>query len=157
MCIRDRLETVVEESQRYPYFIQLWGEALWRRLRADKVSRVDGGLVAAARPDFDEQRKIYYEDRYDELDVSELIAAAKSVAVCFDGRNSAPRSALLDAVMRAGADEATADAQFTRLMELGYVWKQPSQREFEPGIPSLMSYVRYDGKPPGGGQRRAPD
>ena len=28
---RDALDAVVEHSQRYPYFIQLWGEALWKR------------------------------------------------------------------------------------------------------------------------------
>ena len=46
VCIDvDTLDAVVEDSQRYPYFIQLWGEALWdqrfgyRRDPADRRTR----------------------------------------------------------------------------------------------------------------------
>ena len=49
----DALDAVVEHSQRYPYFIQLWGEALWsaalggRRNPVDRLPRACG----AARRD----------------------------------------------------------------------------------------------------------
>ena len=34
----DALEAVVEDSQRYPYFLQLWGDALWQRHLATGAS-----------------------------------------------------------------------------------------------------------------------
>ena len=49
------LDAVVEDSQRYPYFVQLWGEALWKRRlthRRDAAHRRSraGGAVRRHRP-----------------------------------------------------------------------------------------------------------
>ena len=38
----DALEAAVEDSQRYPYFVQLWGEALWQRCLAPADRRPRG-------------------------------------------------------------------------------------------------------------------
>ena len=54
----------------------------------------------------------------------------------------------MEAVRCAEADQETAEARFTQLTDLGYVCRKPGEREFEPGIPSLMDYVRGDGRPP---------
>ena len=45
------LDAVVEGSQRYPYFIQLWGEALWDRRLATGATRLTVAHADAARPD----------------------------------------------------------------------------------------------------------
>ena len=42
------LETVVEDSQCYPYFLQLWGDALWQRHLATGVSELTAETVATA-------------------------------------------------------------------------------------------------------------
>ena len=50
------LVRVVEESQRYPYFLQLWGAALWTAVRAWGTNRIDEPVVALAAPEFGRQR-----------------------------------------------------------------------------------------------------
>ena len=79
----DALATVVENSQRYPYFIQLWGEALWKRLLATGAARLTAAHAAAAWPDVVARVTDYYEDRYLELDQSGWLAVAERVAERF--------------------------------------------------------------------------
>ena len=85
----DALATVVENSQRYPYFIQLWGEALWKRLLATGATRLTAAHAAAARPDVVARVTDYYEDRYLELDQSGWLAVAERVAARFQSRADA--------------------------------------------------------------------
>ena len=79
----DALTLVVEDSQRYPYFIQLWGEALWERRPATGATRLTAAHAAAARPDVAAWVTDYYEDRYLELDQSGWLAVAERVAARF--------------------------------------------------------------------------
>ena len=79
----DALASVVEDSQRYPYFIQLWGEALWKWHLATGAVRLTVAHAAAARPDVVARVTDYYEDRYLELDQSGWRAVAERVAACF--------------------------------------------------------------------------
>ena len=76
----DALDAVVEHSQRYPYFIQLWGEALWRRRLADGVTRLTASHARAARRDVIAQVTDYYQDRYRELEARGLLRAAVAAA-----------------------------------------------------------------------------
>ncbi len=82
----DALAHVVEESQRYPYFLQLWGSALWSAARTARRTRIDHALVAQAAVDFGAQRSAYYEDRREELEREELLPLAASVARLFSAR-----------------------------------------------------------------------
>ena len=45
------LEAVVEDSQCYPYFIQVWGRALWQQRLATGATRLTAAHAAAAQPD----------------------------------------------------------------------------------------------------------
>ena len=77
------LDTVVEDSQRYPYFIQVWGRALWQQRLTSGATRLTAAHAAAARPDVAARVTDYYEDRYLELDQSGWLAVAESVAARF--------------------------------------------------------------------------
>jgi len=44
------LDAVIEHGQRYPYFIQLWGHALWQRRLATGATRLNAAHTDAARP-----------------------------------------------------------------------------------------------------------
>ena len=141
---------MVEESQRYPYFLQLWGAALWAAARARAATRIDGSLVADAASEFGRQRTAYYEDRREELERQELLAVAADVAVAFDGRTTLHGSELNAVIAAALAGEgSTAEVLDCRdrLAMLGYVWKPPdAEAVWQPGIPSLMTYIADHGR-----------
>ncbi len=139
------LARVVEESQGYPYFIQLWGAALWTAARAARATRIDESLVAAAAPGFGRRRSAYYEDRHEELERQELLAAASGVAAAFDGRTtlcSGELNAAIAEALAAGSTAAQVLRCRDRLATVGYVWKPPDAEDvWQPGIPSLLDYV----------------
>lgn len=140
---------VVEESQRYPYFLQLWGAALWATARARGATRIDGSLVADAASEFGRQRTAYYEDRREELERQELLAVAADVGVAFDGRATLHGSELNAVIAAALAGEgSTAEVLDCRdrLAMVGYVWKPPdAEAVWQPDIPSLMTYIADHG------------
>ena len=143
------LAHVVEESQRYPYFLQLWGASLWATARSRAATRIDGSLVADAAPEFGRQRTAYYEDRREELERQELLAVGARVAGAFGGRATL-HSRELNAVIAEALAQASSTAEVLgcrdRLAMLGYVWKPPdAEAVWQPGIPSLMTYVAGHG------------
>ena len=76
----EALDAVVEDSQRYPYFIQVWGRALWMQRTTTGATRLTAAHGRAARRDVVARVADYYEDRYLELDRSGRLAVAERVA-----------------------------------------------------------------------------
>ena len=148
VCIEDdALETVIEHSQRYAYFVQLWGEALWNQHLATGEPRLAAAHVTAARPAVDVRTAEYYQRRYRELETSALLPAAAAVATAFDGDMEATatdhdiEAAFAAIGMKAEHRLPARDG----LERLGYIWCPPGQLPpvvWSPGIPSLMQYVR---------------
>ena len=139
------LRRIVEESQGYPYFLQLWGAALWTAVRDSEATQIDETIVAAARPRFDAERSAYYEDRREELKRQGLLDVGARVAGSFEATN-ALREHQLDAAIAAaledGAQASDVDAHRDGLARVGYVWKAPDAEDvWSAGIPSLMAYV----------------
>ena len=140
------LAAVVEDSQRYPYFIQLWGEALWKRHLATGTSRLTSTDADAARPDVAARVTDYYEDRHRELDQSGWLPVAERVAARFQSTTALTYGELKSAVAEGLAPNALGQAQaaLAALERLGFVWHPPGQVppvRYEAGIPSLMAYV----------------
>ena len=139
------LRHVVDESQCYPYFIQLWGAALWDTATQHGGTLIDEAVVARAGRAFDLERRTYYEHRRDELERQDLLAVAASVADAFAERVTLAQDTLNAVIADALAlDSAPEIVQYRdRLAMVGYVWKPPGAGdEWQPGIPSLMRYVR---------------
>ena len=147
----DALDAVVEHSQRYPYFIQLWGEALWARRLADGITRLTASHARAARRDVIAQVTDYYQDRYRELEARGLLHAAVAAAALFGAGAAAATDRDLDAALAAtGGDTASRLAAREELNRLGYLWSPPGQLPpvvWVAGIPSLTTYV-VDHAPP---------
>ena len=142
---KDALDSVVQESQRYPYFIQLWGEALCHAMVDTMCFRVQAGIVDAARPKFEASKIAYYGDRYRELRKQGLLQAADAVAGMFEGQETAGYIDLSDhLVIQTGVAAQTADTHLDQLANLGYIWQPVSDDLCEPGIPSLMTHVRAE-------------
>ena len=141
------LQAVVEHSQRYPYFIQLWGDALWQRRGTTGESPIKMADVDAARPDVSARMADYYRSRYDELRNGGLLTAAMAVAPLFQDRlDATAREHELDAALaKAGIDDANARLlKLQALNRLGYIWDPPGQVPpivWSAGIPSLMTFV----------------
>lgn len=138
---------LVRESQRYPYFVQLLGEKVWRRVAASSVKRpeVTRAAVDAALPDFYRTRNHFYRQRAVELRKQNLLPAARAVAQAFRGRPVIAHEEVQAAVRAADPDRE--DAAFRTLQHLGLIW-EADFLQWEPGIPSLMDYLR-DRVPPG--------
>ena len=143
----EALAVVVAESQRHPYFVQLWGDALWQRHLAAGTNSITEGCARAAAPEVTAQMADYYRQRFTELEAENLVPAAVAVAKLFERNGAADASD--QAVDAALADAGAADAGAcfaTRqaLNRLGYIWQPPSQQapaRWGPGIPSLMAHV----------------
>ena len=138
------LEHIVRESDAYPFFVQLWGEAVWVRARAESRERIVSDDAPACQAVFEEQRNRYYSQRYDELEKRKLLRPARAVAEAFESRSVISDSELDAAILRgfgeaAGDDEAEAAEQQFR--HLGFVWRTDGMPDWEPGIPSLMDYI----------------
>ena len=147
------LDVVVEDSQRYPYFIQLWGAALWARRPAIGAARLTAAHVAEARPEVTAQVTDCYQDRYRELEADGLLPAAAALAPVFQaGPDATASDHDVDTALAAtGADPAARLAAREALSRLGYVWRPPGQLPpvtWSAGIPSLMTHVLDHAAPP---------
>ena len=150
------LETVVDEGQRYPYFLQCWGEALTDVLRAREqeasrpLRQVDSVVLEQARLEFNERRNAYYEPMREELEDAGLLALAAKLTSVY-GKREATHEGQVDAVIRAclparqqrGAPtEDEISALRRQLAGFGYIWRPPAAvAVWHAGIPSLMSHV----------------
>ena len=144
----DALAAAVRESQGYPYFLQLWGRALWDGC-PDPTAPISLADVDRVRPRFLRERDLFYLNRYQELDDADLLPVAAGVAAAFTASPQAsPRKvsqALQASLDREGlASDGQAIKKARRLLrDLGYLWlvNRESTPQYEPGIPSLLRYV----------------
>ncbi len=77
---RPLAETVVEEVEGYPYFLQLWGSELWDAAESTGVDRITASLLDATRPDiYNRLDRDFYDPRVATLTPAEqdlLLASA---------------------------------------------------------------------------------
>lgn len=148
----DALETIVDASRCYPFFLQLWGAAVWRTRNSvgGEPRPVELKDVQACSEDLNRRANTYYLERYEELAERDLLPAAWAVADAFGAGPPPRRSAesLGDSGIKAaigrgiGAGDAAAIREATEtLFQLGYIWRSRGEPDWEPGIPSLMDYL----------------
>ena len=142
------LAALVRESQRYPFFVQLLGNAVWQNavsLSAD-AREVTRSALNAGCTDFARTKGEFYARRFEELAVRQLLPVGRSIADAFRGRPVLTRTELEDAIGAGLHDPAGAAGEMNRalgtLRDLGFVWRVEARTEWEPGIPSLLDYVR---------------
>ena len=143
----EALDAVIEHSQRYPYFIQLWGDALWQEHLANAKARLTTATTAALQGAIAGHVANYYAGRYQELAADGLLTAAAAVAPLFQASlgGTASNQAIDSALVAAGVEDA-ADrfAACEGLNRLSYIWCPPNQLPpvlWSVGIPSLTTYV----------------
>ena len=141
----DALDATVEECQGYPYFVQLWGDALWEQRLATRTRRLTAAHVDLARPDVVARVTDYYQDRYRELERNQLLSAAIATAPLFlTGAEAVSDREIEEALATTGVDVDARLAAREELNRLGYIWEPPGQVPpimWRAGIPSLMTHV----------------
>ena len=147
VCIdADALDVVIEQSQCYAYFVQLWGEALWNQRLATGEAQLNTDHVEAAGPAVEKRTTEYCQRRYRELEAGRLLIAAETVAPLLqDGTDATATDRDIDAALAAtGMDAAARLAAREDLNRLGYIWCPPGQLPpvvWRLGIPSLVRYI----------------
>ena len=141
---------VVADSQRYPYFIQAWGDELWKQgestdatpdtgARTNTVLKADD--VDAAGRNVIGLKNDYYASRYEELAKAGLLPAARVIARRFDDGLGPCSWEVLEEIVGPSVESGDASRTLQKLAHAGFVWRPPDENDWGPGIPSLMNYV----------------
>ncbi len=141
----DALEHVVEDSQHYPYFIQLWGEALWDLAKQKELQKLTSEGVVEAKLVIESHRITFYKERRDTLEKKKLLPVSVAIATLFQQTETITKDTLIDIIVDNFSDDPIArdlanDHLFT-LIRHEFVWAPPGTDLYEPGIPSLITYV----------------
>ena len=144
---RDVLNQVVAASQQYPFFIQLWGKALWKAAKRAGREHIDQSLLAEAAREFNNEKDMLYQDYYTELIRDDMVPAALLIAKAFKDRDVISNIELHNLV--AGkpvwpSPPKEVKATISKMRHLGYIWQGSAQTYWQPGIPSLMTYVETE-------------
>ena len=150
----EALVQIVQESHGYPFFLQLWGRALWHE--AETAGRAIGiDDVNRARPEFEESSDSFYGLRYEELREQHLVTPAAALAEAFGTLEELSESEVVGALkaVSVGANQPSSPDDIMnlvkRLRNLGYIWSPGGNlvNRYFTGIPSLMTYVARRASP----------
>ena len=144
------IRSLIGAAQCYPYFLQLWGEALWNHAAQHGRAQLGEQDAQAVAAGVGKARDGFYRVRFDELrkDPS-LRLAATVVADAFAVAGEFDQDAMAEAISLALVEEIPGDVErwqraeslLTELIKLGYLWTPASSLLLQPGIPSLMAFV----------------
>ena len=139
----EALKRIARTSHGYPFFLQVWGSAVWKSLREPPAARrVSSAVVEAAALKFEKRKDHCYLQRYEELRVRSLLPAAREVAIAFGEAKTLSDPALDSALERAASTGGPAPGEAEEsLKHLGFIWRAGTTPTWEPGIPSLMDYI----------------
>ena len=155
----EALGTVLAEAQDYPYFIQLWGRALWDVLASSPTHkstnyRVRVEDVAVARDQTVQARWELYSNRVQELSNNNLLVPLAEMAIRL-GEEGQPNDFDFELAIHHLATSAPStmtyelgsparlEAQQT-LLHTGFIWEREIG-QWEYGIPSLATHIREEG------------
>ncbi len=142
----EALEFLVAESQGYPYFIQLvgkwsWEAAITRDPDADRIGLEDAKAgVCMANNGRDTLYKRHLEEIADRNLKSEALAVSKAFTAPGVG-DVLSRVALGKTLKPALAEGRTVDGAIRELFAVGLIWQTDNHSIWEPGIPSLCTYI----------------
>ena len=143
-------EQIVERTDSYPYFIQVWGNYIAERLDQTGARVISMDTVKEVEAEATTECRAMFQDRRIEIRDMGLLPVAESVAHAFiqSGETNLHGSVLMEAIERGMAGEEPIThkrimKKHNQLIHLGYIWQvnHPKGLDYEPGIPSLMSYV----------------
>ena len=136
------VQAMAAASDRYPYFLQLWGQQAELQARMG-AGRLDMAAVAAARPDVERLRRMFYGGRMSELDQLGLYPAVRQVApLLAEPDAAASRDEVLAAISQGlGGGDSDASGALNAMLLLGVFEDEPETRTIRACIPSLMRHI----------------
>ena len=141
------IENVAKQTHCYPFFTQIWGDCLAQRLQQTGERIIAMETVKAVQPIVTRKCNVMYQIRRNEIEEAGLLSVAESIANAFvrGGMVHFHERSLKEAIVQGMVDDESTTDQHVReklkqFSHLGYVW-QVNGVYYEPGIPSLMSYV----------------
>ena len=141
----DALARVVEDSQCYPYFVQQWGQSLWDEANKAKLTELTDEQVDIAEPSVNSAKQNFYAGRWSRLFQDKLLPVAQIIAAAFQDTPQYKEIDLVllirDALPADQAEDQHIASLLQALTRQDFVWRPPGTDLYEPGIPSLMTYV----------------
>jgi len=135
------IDEMVRECHNYPFFIQLYGRALWRNCVEDESLVINAEKWEKATTQFHTGKDFMYEERYEEISKKNLLESAFHIAKLFDEKEQWLESELVTRLSGEGISDSKSDIQ--QLSDLGYLWKPDvSKRFYERAILSLMDHIK---------------
>ncbi|WP_424947463.1 AAA family ATPase [Candidatus Spongiihabitans sp.] len=139
------LAQVVEDSQHYPYFIQLWGAALWDLAKEKDLQKLTSQEITEAETKVGNRRLNFYEQRRKTLSDIGLLPAAVAIAAVFQDTETTTRDYLKEIIADNLPDDSLATQSVNEHLQTfirhEFIWNPPDTNLYEAGIPSLMRYV----------------
>ena len=140
---RDAAALLAEESQDYPYFIQLLGRAAWDAARTDAAA-VNRETALRAKTATHAETDRFFAERYAEARGRGVAAALAPLAELFSQRGARVPEADLQALLAEIAPRASIPADPAALLDtlsdLGVLWETPPSG-WELGIPSFADFL----------------
>ncbi len=143
------VEEIVERTHCYPFFLQVHGDCLARRMQQSGARTVSMDMLQEVEAETVSKRDAMYQIRFDEIKKAGLLTVAANVANAFI-QNKQPHlheRTVEEAIRKGMADDGDPVTdrdimgKLEQLSHLGYVWRIGGYN-YEPGIPSLMSFVQ---------------
>lgn len=139
-------EDVARRAHCYPFFVQVWGKCLTRRLAETGQNIISMDMVNKTEADVIESGMQMYTNRYNELKDRNLVFVAGEVARTFINNGNKPIHDLdIEKLIKDVGGEEDMRKTVEVLMNLGYIWqvraRKGTQVCYEPGISSLKGFV----------------
>ncbi len=138
----DALSAILDQAQGYPYFIQVWGRALWNLIANSSSTSIGLSEVAVATAAAERVRQELYGRRVNEFDSGGMQNAIAEMVFEIERNGDADGLRLGRAASRivalAGGDVSQVEE---RLLHTGFLW-QPEMGKWDYGIPSLADHIR---------------
>ena len=139
------LSTIVQESQCYPYFLQVWGKSLWTEANKENLTCITDEQVMVVKPDITIIKKDFYNKRRDKLKKLDLRSTAVAIAKVFQDTKEMSD----DAIMEIIKDNLSVDSLNTQsavereqtFIDNDFIWRPQGSDFYEPGIPSFMTHM----------------
>ncbi len=141
------LARVVDESQGFPYFLQIWGKALFNEAIHKGSQEIGMEHVGSVAKEVEADRNVTYATRYREWSATDKKILAEVLNRFRQAGNNADFSDedLLQAVsqvLKSKEENSFRAEQFTRkITDTGCLWQPWGSNRLVPGLPSFIDFV----------------
>jgi len=153
------VEQVACRADNYPYFIQIWGDRIAKRLAVSGSRELTMEILLETEHSAIAKCSTVYQQRYNEINRMGLVALATDIAKTFhESANQYIPVQKLEMLVGLSLQEQGVSVSheivqenIQKLSHIGYIWEIAVSGEaggegpllcYEPGIPSLMKFVR---------------